>query len=343
MSLTLHVDRTRWHDHLTSVVGDHPGIVPVAKGNGYGFGLGMLGRTAAELGADTVAVGTYAEVAHVRETFAGDVVVLQPWRADETDAVHDERVVHTVSRRSDVEALASSRPGTRVILEGLTSMRRFGMGPLDLREASRAAANLKVEGHALHLPMPAGGRGSSHLAEVERFLGTAPAQRWWVSHLTDRELGTLRADHPDVSWRPRIGTSLWLGERSALRPRATVLETHRVGRGDRVGYRQRVIGRRGTVVVVSGGTAHGVGLEAPTPASSTKQRAVSMAKGGLDAAGRALSPFTVAGKQRWFVEPPHMQASMIFLPDGVDVPEVGDTVALDVRFTTTTFDRVTLD
>jgi hypothetical protein len=46
MSLTLHVDGARWREHLLTTVGHHPGIVPVAKGNGYGFGLGRLARRA---------------------------------------------------------------------------------------------------------------------------------------------------------------------------------------------------------------------------------------------------------------------------------------------------------
>ena len=52
------------------------------------------------------------------------------------------------------------------------------------------------------------------------------------------------------------------------------------------------------------------------------------------------SPFRVDGKQRLFAEPPHMQASMLFLPAGAAVPAVGDEVDVRVRYTATTFDRV---
>jgi hypothetical protein len=65
-----------------------------------------------------------------------------------------------------------------------------------------------------------------------------------------------------------------------------------------------------------------------------------VAKGGLEAVGQALSPFHVAGKQRWFAEPPHMQCSLIWLPARVAPPAVGDEVDVDVRMTTTTFDRI---
>jgi hypothetical protein len=71
-----------------------------------------------------------------------------------------------------------------------------------------------------------------------------------------------------------------------------------------------------------------------------RQRAVSLAKGGLEAAGRSLSPFRVSGKQCWFTEPPHMQCSMIWLPSGAPAPAVGDELDVDVRFTTTLFDDV---
>jgi hypothetical protein len=38
-----------------------------------------------------------------------------------------------------------------------------------------------------------------------------------------------------------------------------------------------------------------------------------------------------------------MQASMLFLPASVAPPAVGDEVGVDVRYTTTTFDKVSMD
>ena len=108
------------------------------------------------------------------------------------------------------------------------------------------------------------------------------------------------------------------------------------------GYRGRTAPKAGHIVVVSGGTAHGIGLEAPTGASSMRARAATLARGGLDAVGFVRSPFTIDGKQRLFAEPPHMQASMLFLPSGARVPAVGDEVDVRVRYTATTFDRVVI-
>ncbi len=101
--------------------------------------------------------------------------------------------------------------------------------------------------------------------------------------------------------------------------------------------------RDGHLLIIAGGTSHGIGLEAPKASAGAIQRGKSLAKGGLEAAGFSLSPFTIDGKQRWFAEPPHMQASMVFLPASAAVPEVGDSVEVAVRFTTATFDAVTLD
>ncbi len=338
MPLTLYVDGPRWRLHLTTTAAAHPGIVPVAKGNGYGFGVPRLARRAEWLGADTLAIGTYREAETVRKRFSGDILVMEPWRPFLGDISYDTRIIHTVGRENDLAALAERGARPRVVLEGLTSMRRHGFTAEAMRRLPATPPGVRVEGHALHLPL-----GTGHVHEVERWLGAAPAsRRWFISHLTGAELTTLRQQHRGVELRPRIGTALWLGDRACLEARTTVLDAHSVRRGDRLGYRQRTVLRAGTVLIVSGGTAHGIALEAPTSAATARQRAVAIAKGGLDAAGRALSPFVVAGRQRWFVEPPHMQASMIFLPAGTAVPRIGEEIAVQVRFTTTTFDHVSV-
>ena len=337
MPVTLYVDGARWRAHLARTVDATLGIVPVVKGNGYGFTNARLARRAERLEVDTVAVGTYPEVADVDSRFSGSVLVMQPWRPFLQGLRYDDRIIHTVSRADDLRALATATDRPRVVLEALTSMRRHGIAAGSLETAARAARGVRLEGFAAHLPL-----GTGHVAEVEGLLAAAPSTRWWVSHLTGVELDRLRAAQPGVEFRPRIGTDLWLGDRDALEARATVLDAHPVQRGDRAGYRGRRFGRNGTLLVLAGGTATGVALEAPTPAASARQRAVAMARGGLEAAGRALSPYVVDGRQRWFHEPPHMQVSLVFLPSGAAVPSVGDEVPVQVRFTTTAFDAVVI-
>ena len=354
--LTLHVDEARWRRHLEQVRDADPSVVPVAKGNGYGFGLPRLAEVADQLGVDTLAVGTYAEVPVVERHFSGSLLVLSPWRPFETRATYDPRLIHTVGRLSDVDDLVArasepdgGHPGhgrPRVALELLTSMRRHGFTPRDLRAAAGVDGltdRLQVEGFALHLPMDHG----SHLGEVERLLteivaSGIDARTVWISHLSAPDMARLRSSYGDFDLRPRTGTALWLGDRSALTVTSSVLDVHPVERGDVFGYRGRSAPRNGHLLVVSGGTAHGIGLEAPTGGATLRDRAARVAKGGLDAAGFVRSPFTVTGKQRLFAEPPHMQASMLFLPAGAVVPAIGDEVGVQVRFTATSFDQTLL-
>lgn len=362
MSLVLTVDGERWRTHLRRTAEQLPGLVPVCKGNGYGFTLGRLARRVqwlheqglAPTTADTLAVGTYDELSEVAQRYDGDLLVLTPWRpfGAAVEATADERLagrlVHTVSRLEDLDALAAQRPGARVLLERTTSMLRHGLSARDLREASRRLRErpgLRLEGLAMHLPL---GQGT-HAGEVSRLLTEvvaadlpeAPGSRTvWVSHLSLDELAQLRRRWPDYTFRPRVGTSLWLGDRDALRVTSTVLDVHAVERGDAFGYRGRTAPKSGHILVVSGGTAHGIGLEAPQGDLGLRGRAGTLARGGLDALGFARSPFAIDGKQRLFAEPPHMQASMLFVPGGTRVPAVGETVDVRVRFTTTDFDRV---
>ena len=335
--LTLEVDAARWRDHLSSYVAAHPGIVPVAKGNGYGFGITRLAHEAAALGVPTMAVGTYNELSEVTD-FPGERIVLSPWRPSARGDAFPQ-VIHTVSRLSDLRTLANAAGRPSVVVEILTRMRRHGIDPGEIPEAAALLDNVDFRGWALHLPMT-----GDRLAEARGVAAALPetaSSPLWVSHLDPADATTLTAE-TGIEVRLRVGTALWLGARPALSPQAEVLDVHRLRRGDTFGYRQRNARGDGHLVVVAGGTAHGIGLEAPTAASTPRQRAVALASGGLEAAGRSLSPFSVAGKKRWFAEPPHMQCSMIWLPGNVTPPELGDTVAVDVRYTTTTFDEIIL-
>ncbi|HEU5486751.1 MAG TPA: alanine racemase [Microlunatus sp.] len=349
--LTLRLDIDRWRSHLAAVAAATPGLVPVAKGNGYGFGLARLAAESSRLGVDTIAVGLASEVAAVRDHFPGDIVIMTPWRADDDRArtlLSDPRVITTVSGVEDLATIVSlgadAGPKPRVIIEVITSMLRHGIPPDDLAVVGDLLDRISLQGWMIHLPLLESGRS----AEAERLgraaLGVAPAPLW-ISHLPVIE-ATAVADRlahpgePPVPVRLRVGTGLWLGAPGAWTAVATVLDVHPVRRGDRAGYRQRKINQDGWLVILAGGTAHGVGLEAPTPAATGRQRLVALAQGGLEATGRALSPYTIGGKKRWFLEPPHMQTSLVLLPASVPPPKVGDDVPVELRLTTAVVDQV---
>jgi alanine racemase len=346
MSLRLTVDGERWRTHLRSVAESTPGLVPVAKGNGYGFTVGRLARRADWLGSDVMAVGTYAEVPEAASRFFGDLLVLTPWRPYEPplDSSLARRVIHTVSRHSDLGDLLARQPGARVVLERMTSMRRHGLAPADLWTLAGLARNrARLEGVAIHLPMPgADGNLAEARALMDDVIG-AGVSTVWVSHLTAAELATLRQQYADLTIRPRVGTGLWLGDRGALDVTATVQDVHAIHRGDVFGYRRRTALRAGHLLIASGGTAHGLGLVAPTGEGSLRARGRAAVRGGMDALGLVRSPYFLDGAQLHFAEPPHMQASMLLLPHGARVPEVGERIQVRVRYTTTTFDEIVFD
>ena len=334
MSLRLVVDAGRWRRHLESVRATTPGLVPVAKGNGYGFGVGRLAAEAAALGLDTLAVGTYPELP-AAAGFPGTRVVLTPWRPFEDVATDDPRVVHTVSRLDDLAALAALGHRPRVVVEVLTSMRRHGIPVERLPAAGPLLSGVRVEGWSIHLPMT-----GDTVAEAARLARTARAvapATVWLSHVPAERLSDVGG-----TVRSRVGTLLWLGDSGAIDVRAHVLDVHRIEPGGTYGYRQRSLRRGGTLLVVSGGTAHGIALSAPTPATTLRQRGVAAVDGGLQALGRARSPFLVGGRATWFAEPPHMQCSMVLAPSGAPVPSVGDELSVRVRHTTTLVDEVVL-
>ena len=384
MSFTCTVDWPTWRDHCDAVAAavhraTDATIVPVVKGNGYGLGQQTLANEAMRMGADTIAVGTVFEAAEILNSFRGKVLVLEPF--DPRDQIAAEawwnlsqradhlRVIRTISSFAALEPLLAGPGPVHVVLEGRTSMWRFGFeesamldvfAHADVRTALREG-RLTILGLALHEPIaqPADeprlagvDAGSARVREVVRWAGlwqaetqvwpdsVAPSHAVFVSHLDDDELAAVARAVPDCQIRARVGTRLWLGDRRVFSVRATVLAVHPVAEGTHVGYRQRTGPKDGTLVVVSGGTAHGIGLTAPTPAASLRQRVVTAGTGVLDAAGRALSPFIWAGKQRWFAEPPHQHHSLLWLPRGVIVPGIGDVLSADVRFTTTRFDAV---
>lgn len=365
MPLTLTVDRETWTAHLRSFAAGRPGLVPVCKGNGYGFGLDRLVTEAEQtLGADMIAVGTLADLDRLAGPEAGrfagseiDVLVLTPepgqlssrqTAGSRPGAVPPERIVLTASTVADAAGLMAAR--LRFVVECRTPLSRHGVGESELPALATAFAvdpegAGKLEGWGLHLPLAGAGTWGDTVADRLHSLAAAglPISTAFVSHLTPAELARLSARLPRTRLRPRVGTDLWLGARAALHPTATVLEAHRLEAGAAAGYWQRRPRSAGTLLVVSGGTAHGIGLEAP-PAPVVRRRLAALRSTARDTFGRARSPFRHGGAPLAFFEPPHMQVSLLWLPDrgsgAVTTPERGEELELRVRYTTTTFDRV---
>lgn len=403
MSFWLQVDGPRWRNHAAQVLAEYRDaateteLVPVVKANGYGLGQGLAAREAAELGANVLAVGTVLEAIDPALDWSADLLVLTPfdprdeqaqWAWEQARQQFRGRLITTVAdpaALAELVALAAreGRPETpaRVVLEGLTSVHRFGMTPDQLRNlladptvrGALTSGIIQLDGLALHLPLaepqpgsidplrmwgqqPTGPAlpGSGRAQEVAAWglqwtamaagLTDVPAERLanaatlWVSHVQPSDLRQIRQALPDVPIRPRVGTALWLGEPTALQAYGTVLAAHTSAGG--VGYRQRRLKSGATLLVVGGGTSHGVALAAPDAAVTLRRKLQILASGAQEASGHLRSPFTLDGQYLRFVEPPHASVSMIQVPPGTRVPPVGSALPCRVRNTTARFDRV---
>jgi hypothetical protein len=354
LSLTLHVDAERWRAHQDEVLARHPDLVPVAKGvNGYGLGIPNLMEAAARLapsGVELMAVGTAAEAEQAKDHYSGQLLVLTPYLIGED--VHDlpDRVIRTVASVAALGALA----GRRTVVDLMTSMRRFGLQKQDIPALYEAldSNHARVEGYSVHLPLERRGSGADFVREVSDWVdalvaGGIPVPTLFVSHLSPDEISVLSKKYPGTTVRPRIGTALWLGDRKALQARGTVHSVQKVEKGDRFGYRQHKVRGAGYLIVASGGTAHGVGLENPKNfgrgLSGLAPRAKFLVRAGLALLNRTMSPFSWQGRTLWFAEPPHMQVSVLFLPEGVTPPKVGEELPVEVSPVMTHVDRVVFD
>jgi alanine racemase len=283
--------------------GDHggdqgaKGLVPVIKGNGYGFGRPWLAEFAAEF-ADTVAVGTVHELADLPDSVTP--VVLTPTLTPPAELPGRAGPILTVGRAEHIDALRDW--GGRVIVKLESPMRRFG-GDIGL-VATAVAAGLDVAGVSIHPPLA--GTEDDHVAAITQRLGEIePTLPVWVSHLGPDAYATLPATH---HYRLRLGTLLWHGDKAALHLDADVLDIRPVTAGDTAGYRLGTIEADGHLVMIGAGTANGVAM--------------------IDEGDRSLSPFHFERHRLTLHETPHMHTSMAFVPDGQPLPRIGDHVDL---------------
>ena len=80
MTFSLNVDATKFRGHLVSVMNSYASagaeLVPVIKGNGYGFGRGVLADEASRLGCNRIAIGTIWELGQALADFPGEITQL---------------------------------------------------------------------------------------------------------------------------------------------------------------------------------------------------------------------------------------------------------------------------
>lgn len=300
VTVTLTIRTAPWRAHVAKVANEVDGLVPVVKGNGYGFGRVALARLASEF-CDTIAVGTIHELDGLPDGI--HPVVLTPTLT----APASTAPVLTVGSRTHVEALAGW--SGRVLVKLASSMRRYG-SDVELVDTARRAG-LDVIGVSLHPPIA--GSQSDHADEIRQVLDQVdPGLTVWVSHLDPTAYASLPPTH---IYRLRLGTSLWHGDKSLLQLGADVLDVRAVRAGEPAGYRQRAVTGDGHLVMIGAGTAN-----------------------GITALSDGRSPFHFEHRRLDLHEPPHMHTSMVFVPDGMTVPDVGRRVDVQHPLTMTKVD-----
>ncbi len=361
MTFSISIAGDAWRSHTQQVRdqvhGAEAALIPVIKANGYGLGQALLAQEATRLGVRAIAVGTVFEVESVAADFHGDVIVLEPIDPrDEVAAASwselsqshlGPRLIATVATSRGLDLVIDTFAHPRVVLEGLTSMRRFGFEGPKLREAWKHAAQavssgrLRLHGLAVHLPMQPNSADFDEILQLaDEIADFDTSAHVMLSHVDVQQLEMLRRHNPDLRFSLRIGTALWFGDRSFLQARGTVLSVHRVQRGQTFGYNHRTAGSDGFVIAVSGGTSHGVALHAPSPVRTLRQRLVALGLGAFNAAGRVKSPFSWEGTPLWFAEPPHQLVSLLWVPRHTEPPHVGSVLPANVRYTITRADDV---
>ena len=320
--MTLTVDAAAWNRRVDGMAARIEGLIPVVKGNGYGFGRDWLAERASLL-ASSMAVGTVFEVASVPSNYTA--LVLTPSLSVPTDL--RANAILTVGSSRHVEAAAEamqssdhpsgSRP-RRVLVKIRSSMNRYGV------ESARAAEliavcrdrRLEVAGVSIHPPLH--GTAEDHSREIEESIAQIDSGLpVYVSHLDEESFAGLRKRHPERTWFLRLGTSLWHGDKKELSLGADVLEVRTISSDGVAGYRGVPVPKGHRLVIIGCGTAHGI---APLE--------------------QGLSPFHFARQRMPLLEPPHMHTSMCIVPPEQPCPDVGEFVDVQRPLISTTVDVV---
>ena len=299
---------------MLAAAAERPGLIPVVKGNGYGFGRTTLMPLAATIG-QRIAVGTVYEVGDVPTNRVA--MVLTPHLGQLPPGLAPSTIL-TIGSVDHLAALREQDWAGDVAIKLRSSMHRYGVTPDGLPGLLRAARTGGCEIVAFSVHFPLTGAPEHHLAEIEQWLPLVPPEiAIAVSHLDPASYNTLCRRNPQRTFQIRCGTALWHAQRSSLALSTDVLDVHQVAAGLVVGYRGTPIPDSGALVLVAAGSAHGV---AALPGGN--------------------SPYHFARRRLPLIEPPHMHTSMIFVPAGQQCPAVGDRIDVQHPLTQTTIDEL---
>ena len=300
MTLRLNVDTISWKRHFREVANGFGDLIPVVKGNGYGFGRTTLIQHAATLSKE-IAVGTVFEAHDVPKNCVA--IVLTPAGRELPESLPQTAVL-TVGSLHHIENLKNNSWRGSVVVKLRSSMNRYGANNDELTNVLAALKNagLTQVGWSIHPPLD--GNQSDYLTEIKNWmLQVSSDLPWFVSHIDASGIRQLRQEFVQNKIRARSGTALWLGDKSMTHLIADVLDIRSIGNGETAGYRNVKIKQDGAIAMIGVGTSHGVHL-----------------------VGAELSPFHFNQQRLELVEPSHMHTSMVFIPKGDKSPQVGDNI-----------------
>lgn len=379
MTFSLTVDGPAFEKHLTAILTEYKksgaDVIPVIKGNGYGFTRRLLAKQAQKLNLNRISVGTIYELDQALTDFGNEIIVLEPFNPTDTQTIQHwehallnnaHRVIAVIAGPYFAEA---SRVGIkRAFVEGKTSTTRFGVSISELPQIINSDHhNVEIVGLNLHLPIAEPNqvnfallegsaklnsrKTSNRIIEVANWLSSYVSLasehqlpiHLSVSHVTSKDAAQIveiaKERNQHLSVEVRLGTSFWLGNQKLLKVAGTVLEIHELTEDHQhIGYRQIDSHGNARLLIVSGGTSHGVALAAPVNRTSLRAKSVALAEGISEALGKIRSPFKLNGKNLPFAEPPHMHVSLLWCND--PKVKVGDQLECTVRNTTSNFDVI---
>jgi alanine racemase len=300
MTVRLAVQEKQWQSHVQQTASRMPDIIPVVKGNGYGFRRWNLMAVAGQL-SNEIAVGTVYEARDL-PTHARAIVLTPTLTAPPSNM--SPHTVLTVASLHHVVALERCHWTGDVIVKLRSSMHRYGASVTELPQLLDAcrASRLNVIGVSLHPPLQSDMK--QRVKEIHAWMTHVSADMpVYVSHLDANAYASLRKLFPDRHFKIRMGTELWHGDKSMMHLSADIVDHHPVESGENAGYRQVPITSPGEVVLVGAGTAHGVSL--------------------LD---NGRSPFHYQRQRLNLLEPPHMHTSMLLVARGRPIPAIGEWI-----------------
>lgn len=312
MTLTLTVDSAAWNRRVDEMAARIDGIVPVVKGNGYGFGRDWLAERAALL-SPVIAVGTVFEATSIPSNYSA--VVLTP-----TLHVPNDLPAHAILTIGSMEHLEAARglPSRRVIIKIRSSMQRFGFAVHDVHDAIDAcrAHHLDIAGVSIHPPLH--GTSAQHRSEIESLISYIdPVHPIWVSHIDVADYDDMCIAYPHFNWYLRLGTQLWHDAKDEISLSTDVLDIVPIESDTVAGYRGVPVPAGSRLVIVGCGSSHGV---------------VPLADG--------RSPFHFEKQRLQLLEPPHMHSSMCVVGRQESCPRVGDSIDVQRPLTMTSVDVI---